>query len=47
MPDDVDRRILRNMQAEPDLSTADLAGRAGVTAAVCWRRLEKMRELGC
>ncbi len=42
----VDRRILRNMQAEPDLSTSDLAGRAGVTSAVCWRRLEKMREAG-
>ena len=46
MLDDTDRRILRNMQAEPELSTADLAGRAGVTPAVCWRRLEKMREGG-
>jgi Lrp/AsnC family transcriptional regulator len=46
MLNDTDRRILRNMQAEPDLSAADLAARAGVTAAVCWRRLEKMRENG-
>ena len=46
MLDDADRRILRNLQAEPDLSTADLAQRAGVTSAVCWRRLEKMREGG-
>lgn len=46
MLDVVDRRILRNLQAEPDLSTADLAARAGVTSAVCWRRLEKMRERG-
>jgi len=46
MLDDTDRRILRNMQAEPNLSTADLAQQAGVTAAVCWRRLEKMRENG-
>ncbi len=46
MLDDTDRRILRNMQAEPDLSTADLAQQAGVTAAVCWRRLEKMRGGG-
>lgn len=46
MLDDTDRRILRNMQAEPDLSTADLARRAGVTSAVCWRRLEQMRQRG-
>lgn len=46
MLSDVDRRILRNLQAEPDLSTADLAGRAGITSAVCWRRMEKMREGG-
>ena len=46
MLDDVSRRILRHMQAEPDLPTAELARRAGVTSAVCWRRLEKMRGDG-
>ncbi|HHI70963.1 MAG TPA: Lrp/AsnC family transcriptional regulator [Rhodobacteraceae bacterium] len=46
MLDDTDRRILRHMQAEPDLPTAELAMRAGVSAAVCWRRLEKMRVGG-
>lgn len=46
MLDDVDRRILRHWQAEPDLSTAELADRAGVTAATCWRRIEKMTEAG-
>ncbi|MBW6507358.1 MAG: Lrp/AsnC family transcriptional regulator [Rhodobacteraceae bacterium] len=44
--DDTDRRILRQMQAEPDLATAELASRAGVTAATCWRRLERMRAGG-
>ena len=44
--DDTDRRILRQLMAEPDLSTPDLAARAGVTAATCWRRLEKLREAG-
>ncbi|MFC2969319.1 Lrp/AsnC family transcriptional regulator [Acidimangrovimonas pyrenivorans] len=44
--DDTDRRILRQLMAEPELSTADLAARAGVTAATCWRRLEKLRDRG-
>ncbi|MCB2111531.1 MAG: Lrp/AsnC family transcriptional regulator [Defluviimonas sp.] len=44
--DDTDRRILRQLLAEPGLSTAALAGRAGVTAATCWRRLEKLAEAG-
>lgn len=46
MLDDTDRRILRHFQADPDLATADLAERAGVTPATCWRRIEKMREAG-
>ncbi len=46
MLDDIDRRILRHWQAAPDLSTADLAERAGITAATCWRRIEKMTEAG-
>ncbi len=46
MLDDTDCRILRHMQAEPELPTAELATRAGVSAAVCWRRLEKLRAGG-
>ncbi|MGC1427846.1 MAG: Lrp/AsnC family transcriptional regulator [Albidovulum sp.] len=44
--DDTDRRILRQLLAEPGLATANLAERAGVTAATCWRRLEKLTEAG-
>ncbi len=44
--DDADRRILRQLLAEPGLAIADLAERAGVTAATCWRRLEKLSEAG-
>jgi Lrp/AsnC family transcriptional regulator len=44
--DDTDRRILRQLLAEPGLATADLAERAGVTAATCWRRLEKLTDAG-
>ncbi|MCJ7872189.1 Lrp/AsnC family transcriptional regulator [Phaeobacter sp. J2-8] len=46
MLDDTDRRILRQMQADPDLPLSALAGRAGVTAATLSRRLERMREIG-
>ena len=44
--DDADRRILRQLVAEPGLPTADLAERAGVTAATCWRRLERLSGAG-
>jgi Lrp/AsnC family transcriptional regulator len=44
--DDTDRRILRHLLAEPGLPTADLAARAGVTAATCWRRLGRLAETG-
>lgn len=46
MPDQVDRRILRQLLADPDASIATLAQRAGVTPASLWRRLERMRETG-
>ncbi|MFT4620204.1 MAG: Lrp/AsnC family transcriptional regulator [Sulfitobacter sp.] len=46
MLDDTDRRLLRYLQADPAISTADLAMRAGVSAAVAWRRLDKLTEAG-
>lgn len=44
--DNTDRRVLRQLLADPAISSADLAERAGVTAATCWRRLERMRAAG-
>jgi Lrp/AsnC family transcriptional regulator len=44
--DDTDRRILRQLLAEPGLPTPALAERAGVTTATCWRRLERLTEAG-
>jgi len=44
--DDTDRRILRHMLAEPQLATVGLAERAGITAATCWRRLDRLRADG-
>jgi Lrp/AsnC family transcriptional regulator len=46
MLDDADRRILRHYQHDPALSPAELAERAGVTAATCARRLERMQTSG-
>lgn len=44
--DDTDRRILRHLLADPALSTAELAARAAMTQATCWRRLERLAEAG-
>ncbi|QXI64830.1 AsnC family transcriptional regulator [Stutzerimonas stutzeri] len=46
MPDPTDRRILRQLLADPAAANATLAERAGVTAASLWRRMERMREAG-
>lgn len=46
MLDDVDRRILRQMQAAPELSNAELAARCDLTSATCYRRIEKMQASG-
>ncbi len=46
MLDATDLRILRQFQAAPDLPTADLADRAGVTPTTLARRIDKMREAG-
>ncbi|MBE3638663.1 Lrp/AsnC family transcriptional regulator [Mangrovicoccus algicola] len=44
--DDTDRRLLRQLQAAPDLAIAELADRANVSAATARRRLERMRAAG-
>ena len=44
--DDADRRLLRQLLAAPEASTADLATRANMTEATCWRRLTRLRSAG-
>ena len=44
--DDIDRKLLRLMQHDPDANTAQLAEQAGMTAASCWRRIEKLENAG-
>jgi Lrp/AsnC family transcriptional regulator len=46
MLDDVDRRLLRLWQAEPTLTVAELAERAGVTGLRAGRRIARMEEQG-
>lgn len=46
MLDSTDRAILRQWQADPDMTPAELAGRCGVPPATLSRRIERMRETG-
>ena len=46
MLNDTDRRILRQYQHNPELGPAELAELAGVTAATCARRLDRMQVTG-
>ena len=46
MLDDTDRRLLRHWQADPSLSPAELAERAGLSTGMANRRLTRMQENG-
>ena len=46
MLDDLDRRLLRHLSADPAQPLADLADRAGTTPAVSSRRLARMQAEG-
>ncbi len=43
---DIDRRILRHLQADPTLTNQELAELCRSTAGVCSRRIDKMMETG-
>jgi Lrp/AsnC family transcriptional regulator len=44
--DDADRRLLRHLQADPDLGIAALAARANLTESTASRRLDRLRARG-
>ncbi len=44
--DRVDREILRLLSEDATLSLADIAGRVGLTATPCWKRIRRMEQEG-
>jgi DNA-binding Lrp family transcriptional regulator len=44
--DDIDRLILRNLQAEGRITNVELASRAGLTAPPCLRRVRALEDDG-
>lgn len=42
----IDRRILRLIQHDADLSAADIAERVELSQSPCWRRIHRMQEEG-
>ena len=44
--DDADRRILRAVQANPNITMRELGDVTGLSHTPCWRRLKRLREQG-
>ncbi len=44
--DQIDRRILAALQENARISNVDLAGKAGISASPCWRRVRDLEESG-
>ena len=44
--DEIDRKILRTLQYDPEISMRDLAEITGLSHTPCWRRINRMRDEG-
>lgn len=44
--DELDRKILRQMQSDPTISIAALADAVGLSQTPCWRRVKKLENDG-
>ncbi|SVC87419.1 uncharacterized protein METZ01_LOCUS340273 [marine metagenome] len=44
--DDIDRNLLRLLQEDASLSTADLGAAVGLSATSCWRRVQRLQDQG-
>lgn len=44
--DEIDHRILEQLQRDASLSTADLAKQVGLSMSPCWRRIRRLESLG-
>jgi Lrp/AsnC family transcriptional regulator len=44
--DSSDKKILKIMQVDASLPTADIAEKVGLSQSPCWRRIQKLRDSG-
>ena len=44
--DAIDRKILTVLQADANISIADLADRVGLSQTPCWKRIQKLEQAG-
>jgi Lrp/AsnC family transcriptional regulator len=44
--DNYDKKILKVMQTDASLATAEIAEKVGLSQSPCWRRIQKLREAG-
>ena len=44
--DEIDLKILRNLQDTPGISMVDLAQAVGLSHTPCWRRVKQLEETG-
>ncbi len=44
--DDIDRDLLRLLQTDASLSTAELGDKVGLSATSCWRRVQRLEKRG-
>jgi len=44
--DDIDRRILKILQADSSISTAEIAKQVGLSLSPCWRRIRRLEKAG-
>ncbi|MEH6634836.1 MAG: Lrp/AsnC family transcriptional regulator [Halioglobus sp.] len=44
--DNIDKAILRHLQADAALSVGDLAELVGASKSACWRRIQKLEQAG-
>lgn len=44
--DNIDCRIIRNLQHDSSLAIQEIADKVGLTSNPCWRRIKRLEELG-
>ena len=42
----LEKRLVRNIMDDPDAGTQVLADRMGMSTTACWRKIEKLQDLG-